>query len=141
MSEFLYEVGDEFEGSPILASRFISEVQAVGGVIEIDGSLVRIVYLPASVHGKEQVLDRYEDEVKSEDKEVVSSTSEQVEAEEKVALVAETIETVKEVVEEVLDAVQEELEPGTVEESAIEEVEEAPKPARKGRPRKVSTEE
>jgi hypothetical protein len=39
---FEYEVGDEFEGSPIQASKFISAVQAVGGVVEIDGNLVRI---------------------------------------------------------------------------------------------------
>jgi hypothetical protein len=132
MSEFLYEVGDEFEGGPIQQNKFITEVLQHGGLVGIDGNIVRILYLP----GKGSIFD--EEPVKSV---VVNYVSD-----EEVARLEDDGAPVVEAVVEVLDAVQEELEPGTVvveDFKDIAVVEPAPKPAAKrGRPRKqVSTEE
>lgn len=115
MSEFLYEVGDEYEGSPILASKFLSEVMAVGGLVEIDGSIVRIIYLPASVHGKEEIIEKYQEPV---------------------------VEAVEEVVETPEPVIEDDDIARLEDDGAPVPVVDAPKPAAKrGRPRKVTTEE
>ena len=44
--EFLYEVGDEFEGSPAGATKFIKLITTNGGLVEVDGSIVRVIWLP-----------------------------------------------------------------------------------------------
>lgn len=108
MSEFLYEVGDEYEGSPIQQSRFISEVLTHGGLVGIDGNIVRILYLP----GKGSIFD-----------------DEPAPAPEPV------VEEVVEAVEEIAPAPEPEVEVFENEGGAVEE---APKPApkRAGRPRK-----
>lgn len=141
---FEYEVGDEYEGSPILASKFISQVQSVGGLVEIDGNIVRIVYLPASVHGEEKVLDRYKDE--APDATPVPGPEAVVPASEVAEVVAEAIDDIVETVEEVAEAHKEEiLATDEAEEVTVEDLQdvaslevEAPKPASKrGRPRKT----
>lgn len=128
MSEFLYEVGDEFEGSPIQQSRFIAEVLQHGGLVGIDGNIVRILYLP----GKGSIFD---DETPKTVVVNYVSDAELVEAiveESTATTVAEAVDAIEEIVEEAVE---------TAVEVAVEVVEEAPKPARKGRPRKTTVEE
>lgn len=130
MSEFLYVVGDEYEGSPILQSKFISEVLAVGGLVEIEGNIVRIIYLPASVHGEVQVADKYADEIPKP----VEKLEEVVEKLEDVDVVPEAEEPVAEKVEEATQVVQEAVDVAVETEAIV-----APKP--KGRPRKTASSE
>lgn len=134
MSEFLYEVGDEFEGSPIQQSRFITEVLQNGGLVGIDGNIVRILYLP----GKGSIFD---DETPKTVVVNYVSDAELVEAvveESTATTVAEAVDAIEEIVEEVVEAAVE-----VAAEVAIEVVEETPKPApkRAGRPRKTTVEE
>jgi len=46
MSEFLYEVGDSFEGGPIEIQRYIHEILSVGGRFSYAGNVVTITELP-----------------------------------------------------------------------------------------------
>lgn len=46
MSEFLYRVGDEYEGHAVGASRFIKEVMSAGGKVTVIGKRVVITSLP-----------------------------------------------------------------------------------------------
>jgi len=44
--ETLYEVGDEYDGHPAGANKFMHEIFRAGGLVEVDGKIVRVVYLP-----------------------------------------------------------------------------------------------
>lgn len=46
MSDFLYEVGDEFEGGPIELQKYIHAILSVGGEFKYEGDTVTIVALP-----------------------------------------------------------------------------------------------
>jgi hypothetical protein len=65
--ETLYEVGDEFEGSPSGANKFMHEVFKAGGLVEVDGSIVRIIYLPEKTKKAEAKKAEPKTEVKKEE--------------------------------------------------------------------------
>jgi len=44
--DFPFQVGDEFVGSQIEINRFFGRVNSAGGKVELDGKILRIIYLP-----------------------------------------------------------------------------------------------
>lgn len=85
--DFLLEVGDEFEGSSSEATRFISEVKAVGGSVKILGKRVIITDLPDHLKKKNRVqpvvktvapkVEKSEEEFKVEEPKVEESKVEE----------------------------------------------------------------